>query len=394
MNPPVIVRGVHSVTELPVEIVERKGIGHPDSMCDGIVEELSRLLSKHYVEEFGTILHYNVDKAVLAGGRVEVTFGSGRLLEPIYILIVGRATTEVIENGRVRRVPIGSLVMNAVYGRIERNFRFLKREHVVIDYKIRPGSADLVGMYESSKEVPLSNDTSIGVGFRPFSPTEKVVYEIEQMLNDKSFKEKYPAVGEDIKVMGVRIKDKLKITVAMATIAQFVNSLDEYVALKEKIREIILDKFSSEVPYKLEVHVNTADVLEKGLAYLTITGTSAEHGDDGQVGRGNRVNGLITPYRPMSLEAAAGKNPVSHVGKIYNVVANDIAKRIYEETNAKEVNIRMVSQIGKPINEPQAIDVGIVGSADEAKINRIVQEELEKLPEIRKRFLEEYIYVF
>jgi S-adenosylmethionine synthetase len=51
----------------------------------------------------------------------------------------------------------------------------------------------------------------------------------------------------------------------------------------------------------------------------------------GRVGRGNRVCGLITPYRPMTLEAAAGKNPYNHVGKLYNLCAQQICERIVSE---------------------------------------------------------------
>ncbi len=54
--------------------------------------------------------------------------------------------------------------------------------------------------------------------------------------------------------------------------------------------------------------------------------TSVEMGDDGATGRGNRGNCLITPMRPMSIEAIAGKNPVNHVGKIYNVIAQQVAE--------------------------------------------------------------------
>ncbi len=61
---------------------------------------------------------------------------------------------------------------------------------------------------------------------------------------------------------------------------------------------------------KWPVHVNTADDIKKKSVFLTVTGTSAEMGDDGSVGRGNRCNGLITPNRPMSMEATSGKNPI------------------------------------------------------------------------------------
>jgi len=86
--------------------------------------------------------------------------------------------------------------------------------------------------------------------------------------------------------------------------------------------------------------------------YLTATGTSAEQGDDGQVGRGNRVNGLITPYRPMTLEAAAGKNPVSHVGKTYNIAARQICDKIVDDLNVENVDCYLVSKmIAKPNEE-------------------------------------------
>ena len=130
--------------------------------------------------------------------------------------------------------------------------------------------------------------------------------------------------------------------------------------------------------------MNTGDIPEKGVYYLTVTGTSAEHGDDGATGRGNRANGLITPLRPMSLEATAGKNPVSHVGKIYNVAAILIARRVYEQVSGlREVYVKLLSQIGRPIDDPLVADVkvnlepGASLTADmRREIEAIVDEEL------------------
>ncbi|MCX7841342.1 MAG: methionine adenosyltransferase, partial [Anaerolineae bacterium] len=45
------------IDSLPVEIVERKGIGHPDSLCDGMAERISVEYSKWCLEHFGMILH-------------------------------------------------------------------------------------------------------------------------------------------------------------------------------------------------------------------------------------------------------------------------------------------------------------------------------------------------
>ncbi|HSJ96111.1 MAG TPA: methionine adenosyltransferase, partial [Myxococcota bacterium] len=61
----------------PVEVVERKGLGHPDSICDALAEAFSLALSRFYREHFGRILHHNVDKVLLVGGRAEPAFGGG-----------------------------------------------------------------------------------------------------------------------------------------------------------------------------------------------------------------------------------------------------------------------------------------------------------------------------
>ncbi|RLI30841.1 methionine adenosyltransferase, partial [Candidatus Bathyarchaeota archaeon] len=92
----------------------------------------------------------------------------------------------------------------------------------------------------------------------------------------------------------------------------------------------------------------------------TVTGTSAEQGDDGNAGRGNRINGLITPCRQMSLEATAGKNPVSHVGKIYNLLAKITAEKVCNEVKGiREVYVKILSSIGKPITEPQIVSIHV-----------------------------------
>jgi S-adenosylmethionine synthetase len=90
-------------------------------------------------------------------------------------------------------------------------------------------------------------------------------------------------------------------------------------------------------------------------------GTSAEDADSGQVGRGNRVNGLISMNRPMGTEAATGKNPVSHMGKSYNLLAHKLAKEIYEILDGiPEVYVLLLSRIGNPINTPQMVTAQIL----------------------------------
>ncbi|MEX2739197.1 MAG: methionine adenosyltransferase [Candidatus Wukongarchaeota archaeon] len=378
------------------EMVERKGKGHPDTITDAAVEEVSKSLCKEYYEFSGKIFHHNVDKAALAGGRSNAVFGGGEVIEPIYILIVGRATTEIIREEKSKKVDVGSIVAEAVEGYIISNLRFLDpKKHLVIDYKIKPGTVDLVSVFETETDIPLANDTSFGCGFAPFSETEQLVYDSEHFLNSQELKKELPEVGEDIKVMGVRMEDNIRLTIATAMISSLIPDLDHYLNVKEEVKEKILNLTHSIAEREVLVDVNTGDQPERGVVYLTVTGTSAEHGDDGQVGRGNRANGLITPYRPQSLEATAGKNPVNHTGKLLNVTANSIAKRIIKECDKiSEVNVLILSQIGKPIDEPQLCNVQWIPSdknlpkaSVENDMKSICNEELGKIPKLWKDYM-------
>jgi S-adenosylmethionine synthetase len=374
------------------EIVERKGIGHPDTICDSLAEELSVELSKLYIKELGAIMHHNVDKALLVGGKAQSKFGGGEVISPIEIFLVGRALREI--DGK--EFPVDELAIDVAHNWLKKHIRNLdSSKHVILQTRIKPGSKDLVELFDRFQkkgEVPLANDTSFGVGFAPFSELENIVFYTEKLLNSEEIKNKHPEVGEDIKVMGVRIKNNIRITVSAAFVDKYVKNINQYKEQKEAITNLVLENAKKYTDKDVNVFVNTADDIKNESVYITVTGTSSEQGDDGQVGRGNRANGLITPYRPMSLEAAAGKNPVSHIGKIYNVVANIIANRVVKEVEGvEEAYCYIVSQIGKPINKPQVCDVKVRkkgNSFDKEAVRKIAQEELEKMPNTWKLFLE------
>ncbi|UCD92258.1 MAG: methionine adenosyltransferase [Methanobacteriota archaeon] len=350
----------------PTEIVERKGVGHPDSIADGLAETVSRALCKMYLEKFNTILHHNTDEVQIVGGQSAPAFGGGVVLEPVYILLVGRATTEV--NGK--RLPYRSLAIRAAREYLEQVCPHLDVDmDVMLDCRIGQGSVDLRGLYETKKL--LANDTSFGVSFAPLSETEKITYETERHINGP-LKEELPEVGQDVKVMSWRNEDKLNLTVASAMVDRLIPDVDHYKSVVEDLSEKVKDQVSKMTSRSVRVFVNNADNYEEGVYYLTVTGLSMENGDDGSVGRGNRVNGLITPYRPMSMEAAAGKNPVTHVGKLYNVISHMIANDIARECGGDvlEVQVRIVSQIGAPIDMPQAASAQLI-LADGVKMSQV-----------------------
>ncbi|MFW9830404.1 MAG: methionine adenosyltransferase [Candidatus Thorarchaeota archaeon] len=391
------------IEQQPLEIVERKGKGHPDTILDAIVENVGVKLCNYYLDNYGRILHHNVDKGSIAGGRAHVDFGGGELLDPIYICVVGRATTEIFKDGSMFRIPLGPLTLQSMKHTLQDTLRFLDpTEQVLMDYKIKPGSTDLTNVFERAiDDIPRANDTSFGVAFAPFSETEELVYKSEQLLNSDAFKKKHPEVGEDIKIMGLRTNDEIKLTIAAAMIAHLVPDADHYAGVLEDVKNAVLDKAKKITDRDVSVVVNSADDPKRGSYYLTITGTSAEMGDDAGVGRGNRANGLITPCRPMSLEATAGKNPQNHVGKIYNVLAQRIADHVIaEEARVSEIYVKILTRIGYPIDQPLIASTELVvdeqasWSEVQKSVAAIVNDELTDVCSIQQLILEKKASLF
>ncbi|NHX36193.1 MULTISPECIES: methionine adenosyltransferase [Halolamina] len=391
-----------AVEDQQVEIVERKGLGHPDSICDGIAEDVSRALSQLYLDRVGKVLHYNTDETQLAAGRAAPAYGGGEVIEPIYILIVGRATKSYEQDGRTVELPVDSTALAAARAYLEEQIPELEYgTDVVVDVRLGEGSGDLQDVFgEEEVQVPMANDTSYGVGHAPLTETETIVREIERGINGK-YAAEHPEVGPDVKVMGKREGDRIDVTVAVAMIDAYIADLEAYKAAVSNVQEYATELARSYTDREVNVEVNTADDYDAGSVYLTVTGTSAEQGDDGSVGRGNRANGLITPNRPMSMEATSGKNPVNHIGKIYNLLSTAAAEDVVEQVDGiRDLQMRLLSQIGRPIDEPHVADAQIVTEADvdvadiEAEVTEIVDGNLANVTGITREAIEGEISTF
>ena len=380
---------VEKMDELPisehlVEIVERKGVGHPDSICDDIMEEVSQALSKEYHNRFGAILHHNIDKGLLVAGVVERRLGGGKVKEPMRLIFGDRATMEV--EGKI--IPVSEIAVNTAKNWFKKNLRFVDPDqHVIYQVEIKPGSPELADIFRREKGLLGANDTSAAVGYAPLTETERIVLETEQYLNSPQFKGRFPETGEDIKVMGFRERKVLHLTIAMPLIDKFVDSESYYFQKKEQIQKAIEEFVHSKCSRleKVHIYLNNLDVKGRGMEgmYLSVLGTSAEDADSGEVGRGNRVNGVIALNRPMGTEAAAGKNPVSHVGKIYNILTHKIANEIYRQVpGIKEVYIWLCSQIGVTIDQPKIayaqliLEPGIPFNSKSKKVEDVIDGEL------------------
>jgi len=380
------------IEDIPVEIVERKGIGHPDSLCDGIAERISVEYTRWCQENLGVLLHHNFDKVQLVAGEVEVGYGGGYMLKPIRIQIAGRGTPAF----QGRKVPMDDIAIEAAKQHVRETMRYLDPDrHTVVDSYAGRGAEELQYVVDRV----TANDTSFGVSHWPRSGLEHAVYETAQYINHTLI-DQFP-VGEDVKVMGSRRNGELTLTIALPFIAPQVRDVTEYQEVKRAAEAAIQEYASQLDSRKVTVMVNTADDVAKDAVYLTLTGTSAEMGDDGAVGRGNRVNGVIAPFRSASLEAACGKNPISHVGKVYNVLALLAAQDIIEQVpSVRAVTVHVLSQIGAPLDQP-LVATALVHPANgpltpsiQADVQSVLDGHLAQVNSIRTRILNRELTLF
>jgi S-adenosylmethionine synthetase len=373
-----------------VELVERKGLGHPDTICDSLVEAVSLALNRVYLERLGRIPHYNVDKALLVAGQCDKGFGRGRVRQPMELVIGDRATFAV--NGTA--LPIAETVGAAVDAWVTAHLpRVRAGEDLRVRSALAPGSEELRAIYAPGAPV-TSNDTCGASGYAPLSPTETLVLAIEGHLNSPSFKRRFPDTGQDVKVFAFRDGEDVAVTVAMPLLAALTPSEAAYFQRKDAILAELATRFAGE-PFAIDWALNALDAPGRGAAgaYLSVTGTSAEDADSGQVGRGNRANGLIAFGRPTGGEAAAGKNPVAHAGKIYSVFSHHVARRLHARcAGLDEVYVHLATRIGDPVDDPRVgVEVvlakGVTLGDVETSLREVVAAEVARLPEFRQELV-------
>ena len=366
--------------EQPLELVERKGRGHPDTITDSIVDAISIALNREFLSRWNGILHYNLDKGFLVAGSSRPKFGGGSVEKSMLLIVGDRATVGVGSDA----LDLDSLVSHVSRDWIRRNLRFVDPErHLRIQNEIGRSAGNLADIFLRGGGFLGANDTSVTVGYAPLTRTEALVKSVEKHVNSTDFKRSYPEAGEDVKVMGRRVKADMDLTLSVAFVDRFITDENDYFRKKEEVRSAVETFAKQNLDHdSLTVTLNNLDKPGRGIdgTYLTVTGTSAESGDSGEVGRGNRVNGLFSACRPSSSEAASGKNPVSHIGKIYSVMAFEVADAVVKRVDGvREVYLWLQSKIGEPVNSPglAAAQVVTTASSNEGEISRKVREVLE-----------------
>lgn len=387
-------------------IVERKGLGHPDTLADHLAERLSRAYSQYTVKRFGAVLHHNFDKLALLGGASEVRYGGGEMTSPVRVLVNGRAAP--LCGGET--IPVTEIIEAEV-----RSF-FAERvpevsDHLDIAFNITSNSspgAVLIGddvpdrtrwfnprSIDDLRErsVRLSNDTSLGTGWAPENPFETFVRDLVNHFSGESdFTRAHAWCGSDVKLMGYWDGQHADVVLCVPQKSRHVASRAEYVRNAETVLAECHRVAGISLPgADADFRLNARDVPEKDELYLTYTGSSIESGDEGVVGRGNRVNGLITPLRPMNLEGASGKNPVYHVGKLYNITALRLARRLHEATG-EHAEVHLVSITGQRLDHPWRVLVRLAAQEVEIdKVQALVTEALDEFPALTDELVQDGI---
>jgi S-adenosylmethionine synthetase len=379
------------------ETIERKGMGHPDTISDTLAARVSQAYSKYTTQHCeGMVLHHQIDKLMVIGGRTEVEFGGGRFVQPIRIIVAGRASYDFLG----KKIPVEEIVNATIRAYFKDKFPVVRNEDLIIENHltnfsgpgtIKQSTGSIANMFNPVEkgavrgyEELVANDTSYCVAYEPLSALESAILQVEKFLNNPETKKLYPWLGSDIKIMAVRDGKQVSITSCIPQISSHVHSFDEYMENLKTVGQIMDNMFGEALPgQQVDISLNTKDNYQKMNVYLTVSGASLS-GDIGVVGRGNRTNGLITSNRPMSMEGTNGKNPRYYSGFIYANLTKKIAARIHKETSQPNI-VEMVSQNGGPLKDPW--HTRVVTEADALLVMAIIQSELGKVEEITEDFL-------
>jgi S-adenosylmethionine synthetase len=371
------VRKAPGPADAPVEVVERKGLGHPDTLADALAERLSVAYSRYCLERFGAVLHHNLDKLYLRGGQCRIGLGDFEMTEPVTLIIGGRVSNS-FAGTPVRYRAMFEEAARDYLATVLPHFdhgRWLRVEHATTSRSRFPTWFQPASLDDLPELVnPTANDTAVVTAWWPDTPAERVALALERHLNQDGLGPRYADLGQDIKVMVIRQGRQIDITVNVAVHPLAAGDPAAYDAIINRVR-VELDQVAGAILAGTAVHrlrLNTGDAnpFRGKRCYLLGTGSCLEFGEEGFVGRGNTPAGYIPLHRPKSAEAAFGKNPVYHGGKVYSIHATQIARRVFEVTGVP-ATVTIASRHSDPLRQPSFAEVAVHGDADLGTVEQI-----------------------
>ncbi|WP_239334446.1 methionine adenosyltransferase [Frankia sp. CiP3] len=358
--------------ELPVEVVERKGIGHPDTLADGIAELASIRYSRHCLEVAGAVLHHNLDKVAVLGGRAAFTDTDGIYDRPLRVVFGGRISTSFAG----RPLPVREILQQAAvdhlraalpgFDRVTLEVRHETTDSSKFPHWFAPRSLDDL----PERPTAFSNDTAYLVGSAPRTATETVV-----LLAEAWFR-RLPWAGSDIKALAVRDGAIWTVTVCVPALAGYLTSSaechDAVTAAAGELTAVLQEHLQSRVTVVCNTRGSRTGPLSG--QYFTLSGSAVDYGEDGLVGRGNARTGVISGAHLAGNEATFGKNPAYHVGKVGGWLADEAARAVAAEFGP--CRVALLWRNGAPYDEPAFIEITVGRGAPPGEAEELVRATL------------------
>ncbi len=382
------------------ELVERKGMGHPDTITDGLAEQMSLDYADYCLQSFGAVLHHNLDKVYIQGGLVDQDFGRSRVVEPVTLFLGGRMSRRFAGED-IDTVSIQTRAIEKYLGRVLPHLAQIDGPQISVisrttDYSHNPywyNPRSLDDLPEVKQ--PFSNDTAAMVGYWPLTATENITLALEGFFYDTDERglpcPRFDFLGQDVKVMSIRNGDALDVTMCIPQIAHLTPSACVY---KERIAQVTrdlrsyIDPMADATGLDVALHVNTKDGHNAESYYMLSVGSCLEAGEEGMVGRGNKSRNLISSMRPNTMEAPHGKNPAYFNGKVHGYLAEKTAELVANEFGCS-AQVIIQANNGESLYDPAQVCVSTDKSVDMRRITDIVDEQFALGSSVTQRILSE-----
>lgn len=376
-----------------MEIVERKGIGHPDTLADALAESVSMEYARYCRENFDFVLHHNVDKLYIGGGLFKIGYGVCEMVKPVQVTVNGRMSNSFNKT----EIDLDSICKKAITPYLASILPHLEADQFVINsnstqhtkvpHWYSPRGKEDLPEYDNLR----ANDTSICVSHWPMTISERLAYGLEKYfweMKDGFPAPKYNEFGQDIKVMVCRTGCIIDVTICLPVISTEINSLndnDNLIFMAERSLNELAQKIIANTGYSVNVKINPHQRI-----YMLGIGSCIECGEEGLVGRGNANSGIIPVFRSHSVEAWAGKNPIYHTGRVLGFLTMNLAKAIFAKLGVKCTVIGMTKN-GGSLLPPFLLSIETDRDVAYSEIEGIVNEDFLQVDYLNRLFSERQI---